>query len=129
MEKENKKHGVLLTVWVVLIIIINVIISAGWLWESIHPYTPESTSLWLIYVYVISGFVNVVFIVFLFRWKKWAFFAYFGSVVVVFILNVISGRIELISLPFSLPYALVGPAVLYWILHSKTFYSKWDLLE
>ena len=112
-----KKHGVLLTIWMILIIIVNIGSISGLFWSSAYPNTPS----WLIYVYAISGSANVVFMIFLFMWKKWAFFAYCASVIVVFILNMIDLGVGSAGSPL---FALAGPLILYWILH-----SRWNLLE
>ena len=117
---ESKKRGKLLTFWLVLMLIINAGTAFTYLiWNSsiiaMYPNVPS----WIWYIYGFLGLANVVFTIFLFMWKKWAFLAFCGMAALAFILNLIVG-LGIISTILG----LAGPVILYLILR-----SKWGLFE
>lgn len=119
-KEESKKRGKLLTGWLVLMLIVNAGAALTYLlWNSsiiaMYPNAPS----WIFYIYGILGLANVVFTVFLFSWRKWAFFALCGSTGVGFILNLIIGLGLVVDIS-----GLAGPVILYLILR-----SRWNLLE
>ncbi len=112
---ENKKRGKLLTFWLVLMLIANALTALSYLlWNSAiivaYPNAPSG----IFYIYGILALANVAFTVFLFMWKKWAFFAFCGSASVIFILNLIIGLGILAAI-----WGLAGIVILYLILRSR----------
>jgi len=91
-KMENKKHGTLLTVWLFLMLIVNIGSALTYQFWSLYIITgfPNMPS-WLLYSYEILSLANVVFIVSLFQWKKWAFFAFSISMAVSIVLNLSAG--------------------------------------
>lgn len=117
---ENKKRGKLLTFWLVLMLITNAGAALTYLmWNSSIIATYPNVSSWIWYIYGLLGLANVVFTLFLFMWKKWAFFAFCGTTVLAFVLNLIVG-LGIIAAIFG----LIGPVILYLLIR-----SKWGLLE
>ena len=117
---ESKKRGKLLTFWLVLMLIVNAGTALAYLtWNSsiiaVYPNAPS----WIWYIYGLLGLANVIFTVFLFMWKKWAFFALCGMAALTFILNLIIG----LGIIYAI-FGLAGPVILYLIIR-----SKWGLLE
>jgi uncharacterized membrane protein YcgQ (UPF0703/DUF1980 family) len=115
-EPETKKRGTLLTVWLILMLIGNAsTFIAYFLGGSLlFPIIPS----WAIYsLGALAGF-NILLIIRLFRWKKWAFFALVGTTAMAFAINTI-----LIGLPASL-LGLIGIVILYAVLR-----PKWNLLQ
>jgi len=117
----EKNHGTLLTIWLVLILIGNFFSSISYLF-SISTFTSiyPNISPGIFYFVGILTFANVICVIFLFNWKKWAFFAFCGVTAIAVILNsfvmtlgigpLLSGLIRVLIL-----YLLLKP--------------KWDLLE
>ena len=64
--------------------------------------------------------VGLIFTIFLFMWKKWAFFGICGMAIIFLILNIVVMKTGIITALFG----LVGVVILYLILR-----PKWDLLE
>ena len=117
---ESKKRGKLLTSWLVLMLIANTGTALTYLlWNSPVIATYPNVQSWIWYIYGLLGLANVVFTIFLFMWKKWAFFAFCGITTLAFILNLIVG-LGIIAAIFG----LTGPIILYLIIR-----SKWSLLE
>ena len=119
-SQGEKKRGKLLTTWLIIMLAANAGTALTYLlWNSsiIDMYPNVPPSIW--YVYGILGLANVVFTVFLFMWKKWAFFAFCGMATLAFILNLIVGIGIIASI-----FGLAGPVILYLIIR-----SKWSLLE
>lgn len=74
--------------------------------------------LWTIYVVGAGAILNIVFIIFLFGWKKWAFFAFCATSGIIFLINfLVGGGIESVL-------GLIEPLVLWLLLR-----SKWNYLE
>lgn len=127
MTKENmtgitkKKRGILLTIWLVLMVIGNFGNSMTYLFSnstftSLYPNTSPD----IFYFLGVLKFANVIFLMFLFNWKKWAYFALCGVagitlMVDLFVLNL--GNINSL-------FGLTGISILYLFLE-----PKWDLLE
>jgi len=88
---------------------------AGGFITAVLPTIPS----WAIYVLGVGALLNVVFVIFLFMWKKWAFFALCGMAGIAFVINLVSGMGIVPSI-----LGLAGVVILYLILR-----SKWDLLE
>lgn len=119
-KEESKKRGTLLTIWLIWMLIANTGATLTYLlWNSaIITAFPNAPS-WMFYIYGILCLANVIFAVFLFMWKKWAFFAFCGIAGIAFILNLIIGLGIVASI-----FGLAGPVILYLILR-----PKWSLLE
>lgn len=113
----EKKRGGLLTFWLILMLIGNIItILVYLLGRNILTFLIPS---WAIYIMPILALLNIVFVIFLFMWKKWAFFGFCGTTGVALVINIILG-----AGIFSIILGLAGPVILYLILR-----PKWDLLE
>ena len=120
MAETEKKRGALLTIWLVLMLIVNFFTALSYLIlntkiTSVYPNIPS----WLFYIYGPLALANLVFTIFLFMWKRWAFFAFCGSAVVAFIINLTIGLGLFVGI-----MGLGGPVILYLIMR-----SKWDLFE
>lgn len=120
MAETEKKRGVLLTLWLILMFVFNgltalLYLLGGGFIASVLPTIP----MWAIYSFGIFSLLNFVFTIFLFIWKKWAFFAFCGSAGIIFIINLVIG-IGIVSTLLG----LIGPVILYLILR-----SKWNLFE
>ena len=85
----------LLTVWLVLMLAANVIATLLYSVLAISPlgrnlFLPN-IQLWAIYFFIFFGLLNIVCVVFLYLWKKWAFFVLCASAGTVFVVNVLLG--------------------------------------
>jgi len=117
---ENKARGKLLTIWLVLMLIANILaILICVLLNSVFSTAYPNAPFWASYVLGILGLVNIIFVVFLFRWEKWAFYALCGSAVASFALNIIIGVSTLSNI-----YGLISPIILYFILR-----PKWEMFD
>lgn len=118
MTEKEKKRGILLTIWLLLILTDNTITALLWsggFFNSLFPTIPS----WAVYVLVIATILNVIFAAFLFMWKKWAFFAFCGVAGITFMIKLVIGRgiVEAIL-------GLLFPIILYLIMR-----SKWDFFK
>ena len=121
MEEKIKKRGILLTIWLWLIIIqglVSVVVSIVALtdYSLIESFYPQVSN-WIYYSYILIGLSGIVFAVYLFKWKKWAFYANCAVAVIATIINVM-------LVPGISSYgALLSPVILYLLIR-----PKWNLL-
>ena len=121
MVKKEKKRGVWLTIWLTFMLIGNLFIALIYLLLSKTVVAPAypNVALWVWYMYGLLTLENFVFVIFLFMWKKWPFFALCGMAMVAFILNLVIGLGILDSI-----LGFLGPLILY-----LSMKSRWDLFE
>lgn len=118
-RREEKTYGVLLLLWLILMLFANLGSAATYIFLGramtlFYPTAPP----YIFTVLALLSLVNVVITIFLFLWKKWAFYAFCGMAVIAFFLNIIMGLG-----PWAL-MGFLGPAILYALLR-----PKWHLLE
>ncbi len=120
MSKTEKKRGALLTIWLAIMLILNIITALSYLLlnASIASFYP-GIPLWIFYLYGLLSLANAVFVIFLFKWKKWAFFAICASAAIIFIMNISVGIKTTAAIA-----GLLGPVILYLIMR-----PKWNLFE
>lgn len=120
----KKRHGCL-TTWLILMIIGNfysIIANLVSMKSIINFYGTSTISVLLL---CLLGVANILFVIALFRWKKWGFYGFAASSVLVFILNLAIG----LKLWQSIA-GLVGIAILYGVLQIGDQASKgWPQLE
>jgi len=117
----EKNHGTLLTIWLFLMLIGNFFSSISYLtsnstFTSLYPNTFPG----IFSFFGILTFANVIFVIFLFNWKKWAFFAFCGVAVITLMLKIFVIKLGI----GTLLSGLIGILILYLLLK-----PKWDLLE
>jgi len=120
MAETEKKRGVWLTIWLVLMLIANFVTALTYLVlnKTISAGYPN-IALWVWYIYGLLALANFVFLILLFRWKKWPFFAFCGITIVAFIMNLVIG----LGI-FAAISGLIGPIILYFSMK-----SRWNLFE
>ena len=120
-QTTEKKRGILLTIWLILMLIANAAMALIYLiGGSFISELTSTISSWAIYTLGILAVLNFIFTIFLFMWKKWAFFAFCGSAVVALIINLIIGT----NIIFSILSLIIGIGILYLILR-----PKWNLFD
>jgi hypothetical protein len=117
-ETTEKKRGILLTGWMILILLANSFTALSYFLGSGFFATALPIPLWSIYTLGLLALFNTGFAIFLFKWKKWAFFAFCGNTVIVFVINLSIG------LGFGSISDFLRLIILYLILR-----PKWSLLE
>ena len=120
MAETEKKRGVWLTIWLVWMLIANFFTTLIYLVlnktiASVYP----NVALWIWYIYGLAALANFVFVILLFMWKKWSFFAFCGTTLVAFIMNLAIG----LGI-FTAIFGLIGPIILY-----LSMKSRWNLFE
>ena len=122
-DETEKKRGILLTGWLILVLIVNAafaliyIVDPSYITYITDVFPPIPTG--MIYLLGVCALLNVVFAIFLFMWKKWAFFASVGMAVIVFVINA-----GLIGVGIFSPLGLLGPVILYLVMR-----PKWELFK
>ncbi len=135
-KMDGKERGALLTAWLIWVIVTNLffgvyyllfnnVIMGDYVYKSGLSNAPSG----FFYAFGVIGLANVIFAAFLFKWKKWAFFALCGTAGVVFIMNMAIALNYLSGIQSTSAIAgsflgLLGPVILYLLLR-----SKWSLLE
>ncbi len=115
----KKERGPLLTVWLILMLSANVLTTLIYSVLATSPlgrilFLPN-VQLWAIYVFIFFGLLNIVCVVFLFLWKKWAFFVLCASAGMAFIVNLFLG----VGV-----FAFIGLAGV--VIFSLIIHSKWS---
>jgi hypothetical protein len=128
MAKPVKKRGALLTIWLILMLVSYVTsLAILTLWLFFGKYFTANlselpyaiTHVWVIYASIIGALLGIVFTIFLFLWKKWAFFAFCGLAGIGFVFNIIQGTSIVLSV-----LGLLGPVILYLLIR-----PKWKFFE
>ena len=114
MEGNNKKRGILLTIWLLIMLIANTYTGYTFLKLVFSEF-----GTWMYYAYSFVSLLNVVFIISLFMWKRWAFYAFCGSSVLAIVLNLLMGLGM-----FAIFFGISGPIVLYLFMS-----SRWKMFE
>lgn len=117
--KKEKERGTLLTIWLILMLISNLLAVLGNLFLSSNQASfYPNTSSGIFYILSLLGLINIGSVIYLFKWKKWGFYAFCGVAVIAFIINLIIG------LGVASLFGFIGVIILYLLLK-----PKWDLLE
>ena len=122
---QKRKRGIWLTIWLILLLLGNINTSIGVLLNvrAVSQVKPELFSgilMWKTYAIIFIAFLNIISLIFLFLWKRWAFFTLCGGyflifVIMIFILPIFG--LNGIGMIFAL-------GILYLLLR-----PKWQLLE
>jgi len=122
-NESRVRHGCL-TTFLVLMIIANAGTVLTYTFGSalVRQTNPNMPS-WALGVLTLGGLLNLVFAIALLKWKKFAFFGFVGTSVVVAFVNLASG----LSIG-SVILGLAGIGVLYWVLRMGTP-DGWSQLE
>ena len=85
---KEKKHGIFLTSALILILIINIF---GMFVYFKFFNNPSAVNLpfWVFHFSMLPTILATIFIIFLFLWKKWAFYGYFVIAIIIAIINLI----------------------------------------
>ena len=123
MSEEKQRHGCL-TVWLVLIIILNSLTAVTYLFAGalLRKFTP-ATPVWAFPVLAICGVLNVAFAIALFQWKKWGFFGFIATAIVIFVVN-----LEIGIKPIHALFGLAGVSILYGVLQIGKDKKGWTQL-
>ena len=119
---KEKERGTLLTVWLILILITNIAtfllyLALALFPVALNPFLP-SIATWTVYSFVALGALNVVFIGFLFFWKKLGFYGMCASAAVTLAVNLYVGVGPLAV------WGVGGVVITYLVLR-----TKWNLFE
>ena len=117
-KTKEKERGKLISIWLTLMIIANALsaIIYFFLTPAIIKAFPQVTN-WMSYIYGVLALANIVFVIFLFKWKRWAFFAILGVSIAGFVLNIFSGISIIVNI-----LGFIGPLLLYLVLKTKWEY-------
>ncbi len=124
METNNKKRGILLTVWLWVMLITNVLPASYSFYAKFFkpslllafPPIPD----WIFYTYGLSLIISAIFTIYLFMWKRWAFFGLIIMTTILFCINFFLIGVGWVS---SL-MGLIPIIILYFIMR-----PKWSLFE
>jgi len=124
MSEGKKRHGCL-TAWLILMIIANSLAALMYLFgtEMVRRALPNLPG-WTFPVLVVFSLFNVVCAVFLFQWKKWAFYGFCLSAAVALVVNMTVGLGILRSL-----LGLIGVLLLYAVLQIGKENKGWPQLD
>jgi hypothetical protein len=119
-KKSGKKMNGFLAAWLALIALGNFAAALIHLFEGeIVELVAGVFPIWIIYAFGAISTLNIVFVVYLFMWKKWAFTGLLATSIITFAINLLIG----VGVGASL-YGLLGIVVLYFALK-----PQWALLE
>jgi hypothetical protein len=120
--KEKTRHG-LLTTWLVLIIIFNIIAII----IAMPKGSPSVQDLpwWQALITIVFNLFNIVCAIALFMWKKWGFWGFCAGSVAAFIANIIMGELVILALVGM----VIELTVLYLVLNIGGDNKGWPQLE
>jgi hypothetical protein len=125
-ENQPKQRGRLLTLWLLLLILANILSAFFYIFTAYVLATTSSSAIndatnplfnfalpfWAISLFPIFSIVNVYAAIALLKWRKWGFFALCVSYLIETAANLVLGNILAIV-------GLLGIAILYLLLRSK----------
>lgn len=122
-NSKKKSHRKILTIWLYLIIIFNASSLVLLLFvfsdfsSTLTSISPERA--WELPIAIVIMLLNIVFAVYLLKWKKWAFWGFCITGVISFIAGVFFG-----VAPHLIVDELIYPVIIYFLLR-----PQWHLLE
>ena len=121
---QKHRHGCL-TAYLVLMIIANSATALIYLVasEAIRRNVPNMPE-WALLVLIAGSIFNLVCAIALLRWKKWGFWGFVVSTVVIFVVNISIG----VGVGSTL-VGLLGVAILYGVLHIGKETKGWSQLD
>jgi hypothetical protein len=124
MGKEKKRHGCL-TAYLIFMLVVNTLCAlvVPFTTSLVEKHTPSFPS-WLLWVSASLCLLNVVFVIALFKWKKWGFICFCIVSVVALGINLYGG----LGVGASLR-GLIGIALLFGVLHIGGDKKGWSQLE
>ena len=92
MEQGEKKRNGWLTTWLVLMLVSNLLVGIAYLFTmpAIKQALPRFPT-WGIIVLDVGCILNIVFVIALFKWKKWGIYGLGVNSVVAFLVNISFG--------------------------------------
>jgi len=126
VSTSKQRHGCV-TAWLIFMIIANSLIAVTYLFATeftLNNFDGETSKTMIILLGIFS-IANVFFAVMLFQFKKFGFWGFVGTSIVVLVINLSAG----LGIGQSL-FGLIGIAILYGILQiKKDNVTAWESLE
>jgi hypothetical protein len=94
--KTLESHGPILIILISLIFLSNLFNFIVLTFFS-TSVIEQGYSLYLVYIFALLSFINLIFMVKLFALKKWAFYAYYSCSIIFFSLDILSGNSKILS--------------------------------
>lgn len=124
--ESKERHGCV-TAWLVMMIVVNSITSCIYFFagDKFTQHSPVKISSGMLIMIGILGVANVIFSIFLLKWRKLGFFGFVVTSLAALIINISLGLG-----PLSAIFGLLGVVLLYGILQIKQGNrSTWEQLE
>ena len=121
------KRHLFLTIWLSLIILINLLAAASYLLApgkiiAVQPDLPK----WYLTLFGILSALNVINAIALFKWKKWGFYGFCLIAVAASVFNV---TVKLTTILPAIIVPVVSIFILYWALHVGKENKAWTRLS
>lgn len=123
MNKQKKRHGCL-RVWLGLMLISNLTVVLIYIFNNTARENYPNAPVWTFPILTLGGILNIVFIIALFRWKKWGFWGSVVTYVLSFIVNLLVG-VNIIQALLGLS----GLVILFGVLQIGKGNRGWSQLE
>lgn len=119
VRKENEPGG-LLTIWLVILTFLNLNSGMTYLVSIVAyntgnamKYIPSTMPIWAVYLFLVISLLNLVFAIFLYKWKRWAFYGFCVSSLITVIVNIWIG-LGIIAI-----VGLANPVIIYFLMKPK----------
>ena len=117
---NSKARGIWLTIWLSILLVGGIFSSIANLFFGNFAFQLDPTlPIWTYVIFGLLGVCNVIFLIFLFMWKRWAFYGFLASTVIVFIINLYVGVQFILAL-----MGFIGVLILY-----LSMRSRWKLFD
>lgn len=87
MEKVKKRHG-FLTVFLIFVFFANLVLFLLYIFGRNNPGFQELGSVWVVVLLGLMSLANMVFVVALFKFKKWGYWGIVVVTILIFLLNI-----------------------------------------
>lgn len=123
----EKKRGLLLTGWLILMLVANISSALSYVWLIMLTFVNPSffvelmpeMPFWVLYFFGLLVILNIVLVVALLKWKKAGFYGFCGVAAIALIVNATVLNAGVFSI-----IGLFGPVILYLVMR-----PKWNLFE
>lgn len=120
-EGQKKRHGCL-TAYLIFMLIANAGVSLVYLSQGSTIEQNANLPSWAVPTLALFGIFNLVCAIALFKWKKWGFYGFVGSALIVTVINYICGLGVQLG-------GFIGIAILYGVLQIGKKNKGWNQLD
>ena len=120
--KENK--GFFIILLLLLILVVSILSMFSKFLALTYMFIGGRATMYMLDIVTILGILNIIFVISLFFNKKWAFFALSGSLIIMTLFTLFSGRLHMVFLYFILLVPFIAYSALKGLFTKKGMFKR-----